>query len=171
MSIEAAAIFRDALLGLKFLHDNCWLHRDVKLQNIGVLPGSPPRAILLDVGQAKFLDSGSTLPATPGRSGTVNYLAPEREMSEHDHAVDVWPMGVIGFELICGHHPFKFAANPWRPGEEYEQIRPAFHQRYQKAIDKMSADYNRYVGQKAANKNQYFIHRKYQPTRASCSMF
>jgi hypothetical protein len=50
--------------------------RDIQPQNIGVLPGSPPRAVLLDVG-ARVLNSGSTLFVTPGRGGTVNYLAPE----------------------------------------------------------------------------------------------
>jgi serine/threonine protein kinase len=130
MSTDAAALIRDALLGLKFLHDNSWLHRDVKPQNIGVLPGSPPRAVLLDVGQAWVLNSGSSLRATPGCCGTLNYLAPECEMTEYDHTADIWPMGVIGFELTYGHHPFRFAKNPWRPGEVHEQMRPAFHQKY-----------------------------------------
>ena len=53
MSIEAAAIFREALLGVKFIHDNSWFYGDIKLQNIGVLSGKPPRAVLLDVGQAR----------------------------------------------------------------------------------------------------------------------
>jgi hypothetical protein len=36
--------------------------------------------ILLDVGQARVLNSGSTLSIMPGGGGTVNYLVPEREM-------------------------------------------------------------------------------------------
>jgi serine/threonine protein kinase len=160
MSLEVAVIFRDALLGLKFLHNNGWVHRDMKPPNIGVLPGSPPRAVLLDVGQATFLEPDSMLPSKPGYGGTVNYLAPEREMSVYDHAVDVWPMGVMGFELTYGHHPFMFAANPWRPGEKHEQMRPAFHQRYRQAIDMLSNDHWQYVDRKAADKNPDFIHCK-----------
>lgn len=160
MSIEAAAVFRDALLGLKFMHNHGWVHCDIKPHNIGVISG---RAVLLDVGQAQFLRSGFTLPAQPGRGGTVNYLAPEREMTEYNHAVDIWPMGCIGFELTYGYHPLKFAANPWRP--EHEEMRQAFHQRYQEAIDKLLADHRQYVSQRAADTNNpHFIHRKWPLT-------
>lgn len=158
----AAIIFRDVLLGLEFLHKNGWLHRDIKPQNIGVTLGSPPRAVILDVGQAEVLALGIKLQATPGQGGTLGYLAPEREMSHYDHGADIWPMGVIAIELTYGRHPFRFAINPWRPGEQHEEIRPAFHQRYQAAVDKLSNDYRQCVGQNTANRDSSFIHRKCQ---------
>lgn len=160
MSITAAVIYREAMIGVKFLHDNSRIHRDIKPPNIGILPGKPPRAVLLDVGQAKELDLGSNLPATPGYSGTVNYLSPGREITEYDHGVDIWALGVIGHQLTYGYHPFEFKINPWRGGEKHEEIRPAFQQRYQEAIDRMSIDYDRYRGQKASDRNPSFIHRK-----------
>ncbi|KAI1133652.1 kinase-like domain-containing protein [Nemania abortiva] len=158
MSMKAATILHDALLGLKFLHENGWLHRDIKPQNIGVTLGSPPRAVILDVGQANVLALGTKFQATPGRGGTLGYLAPEREMSYYDHGADIWPMGVIAIELTYGHNPFEFAINPWRPGAQYEEIRPAFHQRYQKTVDELSNDYKQCVGQKTVNRNRSFIH-------------
>ncbi|KAI1737827.1 kinase-like domain-containing protein [Xylaria scruposa] len=158
MSIEAATILRDALLGLKFLHDNGWIHKDIKPQNIGVIRGNPPRAVILDVGQAEVLASSATLQATPGSGGTVWYLAPEREMTRYDKGADIWPMGLIAIELTYGSNPFKFARNPWRPGEEYKELRPAFHQKYQKVVDRLSKDYRQYVGQKTPKRDPSFVH-------------
>ena len=159
MSIEAATIFRDALLGLEFLHNNGWLHRDIKPCNIGILPSNPPRAILLDIGQAIFLKD-KLLPSTPGYGGTVHYLAPEREMSEYNHLVDVWSMAIIGFQLTYGYHPFMFAVNPWRPGETYERLRPDFQRKYRLAISILSCDGNHYINAKEMSRNPDFIHGK-----------
>ena len=112
MSMEAATVLRETMLGVKFLHDMNWIHGDLKPQNIGILRGKPLRAVILDVGQATELALGSKLPAMAGCGGTVNYLAPERELTEYDHGVDVWPLAVIGYELTYGYHPFKFNLNP-----------------------------------------------------------
>eukprot|EP00760_Papus_ankaliazontas_P024502 PhM_4_TR2362/c0_g1_i1/m.105569/K08850/AURKX; aurora kinase, other len=42
--------------------------------------------------------------------GTLDYLAPEIVASPHpeyDTAVDVWSLGVVMFELLCGRAPFE----------------------------------------------------------------
>jgi serine/threonine protein kinase len=159
MSMEAAGVFRDALLALKVMHDQGWLHRDLKPPNIGMI-GKPPRAILLDVGQATYLKPDATLDASPGCGGTLGYLAPERELQAYDQSVDIWAMGIIGYELIYGHHPWKFSSNPWRHEDENEKMRPAFHQRYQEAIDQMTNDYQ------SASRPQRYIHRGCPSNRA-----
>ncbi|KAI0543636.1 kinase-like domain-containing protein [Xylaria curta] len=158
MTIEAATILREALLGLQFLHENGWIHQDIKPRHIGVIPSNPPRAVILDVGQAEVLVPGTTLQAAPGQGGTMGYLAPEREMSCYDKGVDIWPMGVIATELTYGRHPFMFAKNPWRPGAEHEEMRPAFHRRYQEAVNKLSKDYKQYMSQKTIQGNLSFVH-------------
>ena len=170
MSIEAATIFRDALLGLEFLHNNGWLHRDIKPQNIGVLPGNPPRAVLLDIGQAKFLKD-RLLECVPGKDGTINYLAPEREMSAYDHAVDVWSMGIIGYELTYGCHPFRLAVNPWRPGQSFESVRPIFQRLYRQTILSLIDDGNRYINRKEKDRNPSFIHGKCLFIAVDCRTF
>ncbi|PSN59235.1 kinase-like protein [Corynespora cassiicola Philippines] len=155
MSFRTASIFRDALLGLKVMHNNGWIHRDIKPPNIGVMPTG---AVLLDIGQAKLLKSGCKLHATPGCTGTINYLAPEREMSEYDQLADIWAMGCIGFEMTYGYHPFSFTVNPWRSGKRYEEMRSRFHAKYREAIDKLSADYKKYLVKKTAGDSEDFLH-------------
>ncbi|KAI1977923.1 hypothetical protein LOZ53_003418 [Ophidiomyces ophidiicola] len=132
-----ADLFYEALLGLNFLHSHNWIHSDIKPNNIGISIGGAPRAVLLDLDNSIKLQPGCFLPATPGQGGTVNYLAPERELQEHDSLVDVWSMGIVGFELLYRYHPWKLALNPWRSGEQFETWRPAFHRLYGKTIQKL----------------------------------
>ncbi|KAM5445809.1 hypothetical protein MaudCBS49596_007098 [Microsporum audouinii] len=137
-----ANLFYDALLGLNFLHSNNWVHGDIKPGNIGILDGNTPRVVLLDFGGAVHLTPERQLPATRGRGGTVNYLAPERELQNHDHSIDVWSMGIIGFEFLYGYHPWKIAFNPWRPGEKFETLRRTFHDGYRQSVEQMEKHNN-----------------------------
>ncbi|MCJ1309560.1 hypothetical protein MMC25_003220 [Agyrium rufum] len=98
MTIEAATAFRSALLGVKVMHDGCWLHQDLKPSNIG-LTGTPRRSVLLDVGTSKRIQAGGSLRPNPGGAGTIGYLAPERELEDYDQSIDIWAMGIILFEL------------------------------------------------------------------------
>jgi serine/threonine protein kinase len=128
-------LFMDALEGVNFLHTRNWLHGDLKPRNIG-FHGS--RAIILDMGGAVKLRPGERVPSKPGTKGTIDYLAPEYEMKDYDHQVDTWSMGVILYELIYGHHPWRFFKNPWRPG--HEPLRHSFHIQYGKCIDKLRCE-------------------------------
>lgn len=89
MAVEAAGVFRDALLEVKFLHDSGWMHRDLKPTNIDLI-GRPLRAVLLDIGTSDFLeDHKGSLEHQPGCGGTVTYLAPERELRPYNHSIDI----------------------------------------------------------------------------------
>ncbi|KAK2873806.1 hypothetical protein FQN49_002052 [Arthroderma sp. PD_2] len=134
---EIASLFHEALLGLNFLHSHGWVHGDLKPGNIGILDVASLRVVLLDFGGATNLKPGTLLPASPGIGGTINYIAPERELQAHDHLIDVWSLGVIGFELLYGYHPWKLAVNPWRLGNRFEVLRPTFQSQYRKAVREM----------------------------------
>ena len=67
-------------------------------------------------------------------------------------------MGVIGYQLTYGHHPFKFAANPWRQGNEYERLRPSWQDKYDKAIAMLSMDHERWTAQKVTGRDQGYLH-------------
>jgi len=142
MTIEAAIAFRTSLLGVKVMHDGGWVHRDLKPANIGLI-GRPPRAVLLDVGVSRYIEPGRSLLPNPGHFGTVGYLAPESELGKYDHAVDIWAMGIVLFQLTYNYHPWKFSKNPWRNGEDNNELRGSFRKSHEKAIDKMAKDYER----------------------------
>jgi serine/threonine protein kinase len=140
MTKVAAGVLRSAMLGANAMHKKGWLHGDLKPANIGLI-GLPQRAILLDIGHAAQLRLGSTLDPTPGRGGTLGYIAPEREMERYGHAVDVWSLGIIGFELTYGFHPWRFAQNPWRNDwREGKDLRLRFDKAYEDAIEMLTRD-------------------------------
>ena len=85
-----------------YLHQNNIIHRDIKPENI--LLGKKGLLKLCDFGWAKELnlENRSTF------CGTVEYMAPEIVGSEnYDYGVDIWSLGILLYELIFGHSPFK----------------------------------------------------------------
>jgi len=110
--------------GVKVMHDGRWLHRDLKPTNIGLI--GPLRSVLLDVGTSRHIQAGGSLRPEPGTVGTVGYLAPELELEDYDHSIDIWSMGIILFELTYNYHLWKYAINPWRDGKTNEALRPSF---------------------------------------------
>ena len=89
-------LFRQVLQGLSFLHGVLWVHRDIKPNNVGIVSFDPPRAVILDIGCAQLLPKvSSKFQQTPGRNGTIGYLAPEMEYEPYNEAVDIWAAGIM----------------------------------------------------------------------------
>lgn len=64
--------------GLHAAHTNDVVHGDFKPQNVLVVPGDPPRAVIMDFGLARVLAStGRELGMEGARGGTLDYMAPE----------------------------------------------------------------------------------------------
>ena len=86
---------------LEYCHSKHVIHRDIKPENI-----------LLDYkGDVKIADFGWSVHAPHDRRatfcGTLDYLPPEMvEGKEHDHTVDLWSLGVLMYEFLCGSAPF-----------------------------------------------------------------
>ncbi len=88
------------------------VHRDVKPGNILVdeRAGRRDHVVLIDFGIAKMLDQQDpSLTSTGNVVGTPNYMAPEqaRGDAELSSATDVYALGAILYELLCGEraHP------------------------------------------------------------------
>ncbi len=88
MTIEAATVFYAALLGVKVMHNRRWLHRDLKLTNIGLI-GKPLHSVLLDVGTSRHIQAGRSLRPELGIVSTIGYLAPELKLEDYNHFIDI----------------------------------------------------------------------------------
>ncbi len=88
---------------LHYLHSNRIIHRDMKPQNI--LLAADGTVKLCDFGFARAM-SHNTFVLTSIK-GTPLYMAPELVQERpYTHAVDVWSLGVILYELFVGKPPF-----------------------------------------------------------------
>ncbi len=82
------------------------VHRDVSPQNVMVSRDGQVK--LLDFGLAKAtLVAGER--TEPGNAkGKLGYMAPEQALGEHlDRRADLFPIGVMLFQLLTGKHPFR----------------------------------------------------------------
>jgi serine/threonine-protein kinase len=96
----------DVCRALAFLHENRYLHRDVKPENILLTPTGTAK--LCDLGLAKRLDTDADLTAVPHGVGTPYYMPYEQSVNASlvDERGDVFALGATLYHLATGHLPF-----------------------------------------------------------------
>ena len=95
--------FIQTCLGVKYLHDNNIIHRDIKSSNI--LINSTDNLYITDFGSCKVFKNENTLTNT--QIGTPYYISPEiLSKKEYSYKVDIWSIGCVLYEMICFTPPF-----------------------------------------------------------------
>jgi serine/threonine protein kinase len=104
-------LFLQVLDAVQYAHANLVVHRDLKPSNI--LVAADGQARLLDFGIAKLLAQDERADETQltqlsGRALTPDYASPEQIKGETlTIATDVYSLGVVLYELLAGHRPYK----------------------------------------------------------------
>jgi eukaryotic-like serine/threonine-protein kinase len=102
---ETLRIVEEAAWALHAAHERGFVHRDVKPGNILVRTDGMVK--LTDFGIAKAADA---VPVTRSGMvmGTAHYIAPEQASgAEAGPAGDVYSLGIVGYECLAGHRPFR----------------------------------------------------------------
>ncbi|KAI8985254.1 hypothetical protein BDB01DRAFT_789472 [Pilobolus umbonatus] len=95
--------FKQIVEGVRHLHENNIVHRDIKDENV----------VLDNNGGLRLIDFGSAAYVKPGRKyetfvGTLDYAAPEilRGHTYSGCPQDVWALGILLYTLIYRENPF-----------------------------------------------------------------
>jgi len=102
---EAARIVRRVAAGVAAAHEEGIVHRDLKPGNVLLTEDGEPK--VADFGLAKR--AASELTATQAVMGTPSYMSPEQAGGKTKFVgpqADVWALGVILYECLCGTRPF-----------------------------------------------------------------
>ena len=101
---QALSIAAQVAGGLAYAHERGVVHRDIKPANIMVVANGPVK--ITDFGIARMRASAD-LTQTGVMLGSPKYMSPEQVIGKRaDHRSDLFSLGVILYEMLCGAAPF-----------------------------------------------------------------
>jgi len=105
----SSSLIRQALRGLSYIHSRKIIHRDIKPGNM--LLTSPitelerAHLVLADFGIAEIFKERADTKAKASIKGTAMYMAIEVFERPPGPRADIWSLGVVTFEILCGNLP------------------------------------------------------------------
>ena len=138
---DALRITREIASALAYAHDNGFVHRDVKPENI--LFREDGSAVLTDFGIARATVGGTRMTATGLSIGTPHYMSPEQARGKDvDGRSDLYALGVVFHEMLAGKVPFdaqdSFAVGLMHINNPAPQLPPALA-KFQPILDRLLA--------------------------------
>ncbi|CAH2250064.1 interferon-induced, double-stranded RNA-activated kinase-like [Pelobates cultripes] len=119
-------IFRQIVDGVAYIHSKKQIHRDIKPANI----------LFAEEGKIKIADFGLVTTMTgehddqalqrTQNTGTPSYMAPEQKKDTYENEVDIFPLGLILFELLWiygSHHEKSYEWMKIRAGQLPEKFK------------------------------------------------
>lgn len=104
---ERLELFLEVCAPVQFAHERLIVHCDLKPSNIFVT--SDGHVKLLDFGVARLVDPDAAGDDVTGLWFTPAYASPEQVRRERPAAAsDVYSLGVLLYELLTGHRPYRF---------------------------------------------------------------
>lgn len=120
---ERLKLFQEVCSAVQYAHQNLVIHRDIKPANILVTSEGVPK--LLDFGIAKIMNPELLLQSAPLTREAMHFMTPEYASPEQIRGepittvTDVYSLGVLLYELLTGHKPYRIAT---RSPTEIEKI-------------------------------------------------
>ena len=124
---DALRLLRDVARALAYAHREGIVHRDIKPGNI--LLNQDGDALVADFGVASAL-AAARVEGAPGHGsadlalGTPAYSAPEqlRGDADTDQRADLYSLGVMAYEMLCGARPFTGRSTPQLPAGQQTEV-------------------------------------------------
>ncbi len=107
---RAIGIVRQIALGLSVAHRCGVVHRDLKPQNVFLVPDEDQDLVkIVDFGISKVREDTTELTQELSILGTQHYMAPEQaqgRLGDIDERTDVFALGAIAYEILTGRGAF-----------------------------------------------------------------
>ncbi|MEM1182082.1 MAG: serine/threonine-protein kinase, partial [Acidobacteriota bacterium] len=122
---ERLALFLQVCAAVHHAHQKQIVHRDLKPSNVLVRPVDGRAVVkVIDFGIAEALDrpiAGAGVDDSGGVYGTPEFLSPESFDGDVDTRADIYALGALLYQLVCGISPFRRGQGT--PADLVERIR------------------------------------------------